>query len=101
VDGLALLALRVAVSLAFAVVSYYVLELPIRRGGLAAWRRPVLQPLAAVAAVVALLVVTAGAVERTDLLAVGRDGAAPTLAPIDELPPPPEDPTPVVTAAPG
>ncbi|MFN8038958.1 MAG: acyltransferase [Acidimicrobiales bacterium] len=90
VDGIALLAVRLAVSLAFAVVSYFVLELPIRRDGLAAWRRPVLQPVAAVLAVVAVLAVTAGATERTDLTAVGS-GPDATLAPVATFSPAPGD----------
>ena len=89
-DGVALLAVRLVVSLAFAVVSYFVLELPIRRDGLAAWRRPVLQPVAAALAVVAVLAATTGAVDRTDLTAVGS-GPDVTLAPVATFAPAPGD----------
>ncbi|MEZ5141232.1 MAG: acyltransferase [Acidimicrobiales bacterium] len=90
-DGWPLLAVQVAVSLAIAVVSYYALELPIRRDGLAAWRRPVLQPVAAVLAVVAVLVATAGAVDRTDLTTASAMNAEPALAPVEAFTPAPGD----------
>jgi len=62
-DGWALFAVQVAVSLACALVSFVVLERPIRVRGLAAWgpRGAVLLPVAAVCAVLAVLVTTGGA----------------------------------------
>ncbi len=67
IDGWSLTTLRIAVSIGFAVVSYYLLEMPIRRGALRNLRVRVLAPVgvATVAAVLlALVVTTAGAVSR-------------------------------------
>ncbi len=59
--GWALFAVRVAVALSLAVLSFHLLELPIRRGALRSWRGWVATP-AAVGATAALLVgTTAGA----------------------------------------
>ncbi|HYU58041.1 MAG TPA: acyltransferase, partial [Actinomycetota bacterium] len=60
-DGWTLTGVRIAVSVAIAVVSYALLELPIRRGALDAARLRVVAPSAAVLAMGALLVTTAGA----------------------------------------
>ena len=50
-DGIALLALRLAVSVAFATLSYYLLELPIRAGTSACRKPQIVAPVAAVALV--------------------------------------------------
>jgi peptidoglycan/LPS O-acetylase OafA/YrhL len=61
VDGYALFALRLAVTFAIATASYYLLEMPIRKGTFS-WRRVgTLVPGAALAVVAAVLLVTAGA----------------------------------------
>jgi peptidoglycan/LPS O-acetylase OafA/YrhL len=93
-DGWALLTLKLALSLAFAVVSYYVLERPIRRRGLAAWPRPALLPAAGIAVVLALFWVTFGA---TDQPAVATGTASADAAPAgatvrSELPTVADDP---------
>jgi peptidoglycan/LPS O-acetylase OafA/YrhL len=57
-----LTALRIGVSVALAAVSFYVLEMPIRRGALRGWGPRVLTPVAAVAVITLLLATTIGAV---------------------------------------
>ena len=64
VNGWGLVALRVGVSLAFATVSYFVLEQPIRHGALSGRPIRVLTPLAAVGVSAAILFTTAGALSR-------------------------------------
>jgi peptidoglycan/LPS O-acetylase OafA/YrhL len=59
--GYELLAVRVAASFAAASASYYLLERPVRRGALRAWRSWAATPLAAGGACAAVLVATAGA----------------------------------------
>ncbi|MCB1248524.1 MAG: acyltransferase, partial [Acidimicrobiales bacterium] len=59
-DGWPLLAVGVPISLGVALASYRWLEQPIRQHGLAAWRRPGLVPVGAMAAVIVLLAATAG-----------------------------------------
>ena len=79
VHGWPLLALKLAVTLAISEVSYRLLELPIRRGSIRGWRIRTLAPVAAVAALVAIVTGT----------------AAPAPAAIEE----PAPPTPVVESA--
>ncbi|MCZ7531351.1 MAG: acyltransferase [Acidimicrobiia bacterium] len=67
IDGWALTGIRVAVSLAFAVLSYFVLEMPIRRGALPGWRIATVAPAAAVILLVALFSSTVGGVRQTEL----------------------------------
>jgi peptidoglycan/LPS O-acetylase OafA/YrhL len=69
-EGLPLSLIQMSVSLALAVASYYLLEQPIRRGGLAAWRWRPLAPLAGLITIVAIVVLTAGAVDPAT--AIGR-----------------------------
>ncbi|MGQ0802368.1 MAG: acyltransferase family protein [Actinomycetota bacterium] len=59
-DGRTLTAVRIGTSVAIAVVSYFLLELPIRRGGLPTLRARVLAPAAAALVVGAVVVATAG-----------------------------------------
>ncbi len=67
-DGWALFAVQVAVSIAVALVSYHVIERPIRRHGLAAWGRSgrVLMPVTAALAVVLVVMSTTGAETRPE-----------------------------------
>ena len=60
IGGWGLTAIRIATSVAIAVVSYFLLELPIRRGGLANLRARVLAPAATGLVVAAVVVATAG-----------------------------------------
>ena len=60
-DGYVLFALRVAVTLLFATVSYYLVEQPIRRGALHGWRVRIATPAVAAGTMTAIMVTTAGA----------------------------------------
>ena len=57
-SGVGLLALRLVATTAVAVISYYVLELPIRQGALPRWRAGVALPVAAAVAVIAAVLGT-------------------------------------------
>ena len=90
-DGSALLAVRLACTVAIATASYYVVELPIRRGALRGWRIRALAPAATVAVTAAFLAVTAS-IPTTGLapeVANARAGAAPALAAPAPTPPAP------------
>ena len=63
-DGWTLVALRISVSIAFAIASYFCVEMPIRRGVWAGWRVRALTPAVALVAVLAVVLATAGAVSR-------------------------------------
>jgi peptidoglycan/LPS O-acetylase OafA/YrhL len=76
---------RVAVTVALATVSYYVVELPIRRGALREWRSWVAAPLGAAAAI--------GAVMASTLVPVGATGVP--------LATPPTSSTTTTTGVPG
>jgi peptidoglycan/LPS O-acetylase OafA/YrhL/lysophospholipase L1-like esterase len=89
-DGPALLAVRLACTVAIATASYYLVELPIRRGGLRGWRVRVLTPATALVVAVAFVVATTS-IPRTGLApeaANAKAGAAPALAPQGSTPPP-------------
>jgi peptidoglycan/LPS O-acetylase OafA/YrhL len=92
-DGGVRFAAELAVSFALAIASYYVIERPIRFGGIASWPRPALVPLAAVGVVVLLFVATLGGVERGQPeVAAGAGptgGAAGSPVVQAPLPPPP------------
>jgi len=82
-----LLALRVCVTVALAIVSYFLLEMPIRRGGL----RRIAPHLRWIVPATAAAVILAGAVTvgqrdvRTDLAGLGEaSGAVPTVAAGDD-----------------
>ncbi len=92
--GLVLNGARVGTTLAIAVVSYYVVELPIRRGVMLRGRLArVAAPAAAVATVIVILVATAGAVGPSAVY------AAPKSAAVPKLPPAPASTAPPVTIA--
>jgi hypothetical protein len=79
VHGWTLTGLRVGVSLALAVASYFLVELPIRHGVLRGWRIRVAAPVAAALTLVVVLVATAGAVNpasTVDSVAAPRHVAA-------------------------
>lgn len=96
-DGWARLAAEVAISFALAILSYLVIERPIRRGGVASWRWPVLVPAAATAAVLLLFVATIGGVDRgIDAATASPTGGIDPSATMPTLPPFPDG-----TAAPG
>jgi peptidoglycan/LPS O-acetylase OafA/YrhL/lysophospholipase L1-like esterase len=59
-SGAPLLFARLAVTTGFAVVSYYAIEMPIRKGAFKPWTMVVLTPAVAGAVVVALFLTTAG-----------------------------------------
>ncbi len=69
-DGWALFAVQVAVSLAFALVSYHLLERPIRFHGVQAWGRSgrALMPVAAALTVVLVVLATTGAETRPEFV---------------------------------
>ena len=75
-SGLALLALRLIVSLGVALLSYWLLEQPIRHGAMRIPAVKVLAPVGAVLSVVLMLVATTGAVAP----AAVNQTAAPVLA---------------------
>ena len=75
-DGWALFAVRVGVTLVIAVTSYLVLESPIRHGALAPRQWRVLTPIAAAGLVVVIVFATAGA--EPSLAAVARKGVSGT-----------------------
>ena len=60
--GWPLTGVQLAVTLAISIVSYFLVEMPIRRGALRGWRIRVLTPVVVASTVVVLLVGTAGAV---------------------------------------
>ena len=84
IEGWTLTAVRIGVSVAIAVVSYFLLELPIRRGGLATVRLRVLAPAGASLVVAAVIVTTAGGTTVPTAPAAFSDAdtsAAPPTAP--------------------
>jgi peptidoglycan/LPS O-acetylase OafA/YrhL len=60
-DGWALLSLRIAVSVAFGIASYFLVEKPIRHASLSGTKVLVAAPIAAAVCVAAILVTTSGA----------------------------------------
>jgi peptidoglycan/LPS O-acetylase OafA/YrhL len=64
-DGWTLVTVRVSVSIAIAIASYYCVEMPIRRGVWAGWRIRALTPAVATVAVLAVVIATIGGVSRT------------------------------------
>ena len=88
-DGSALLAVRLACTVALATASYYLVERPIRRGALRGWRVRVLTPATAVVVAAAFFAVTAG-IPATGLseAANAKTGTAPGLARGAAAPPP-------------
>jgi peptidoglycan/LPS O-acetylase OafA/YrhL len=64
-EGNALLAARIAVSILLATVSYFLLERPIRRGAFSGRRIAVAAPMTAAACALALVVATSGATTRS------------------------------------
>ena len=95
-DGGARFAAEVALSFALALLSFFLIERPIRRGGVASWRWPALVPAAAVGVVALVLASTLNGVDRTQLesagAAPGSAAATPTAAgvvdaPLPTLPP--------------
>jgi peptidoglycan/LPS O-acetylase OafA/YrhL len=90
-DGPALLAVRLACTVAFATASYYAVELPIRRGALRGWRIRALTPATAVGVAAAFVAVTAS-IPATGLapeVANAKAGAAPALTTPSSTPPAP------------
>jgi hypothetical protein len=67
--GWTLTGLRAAVSLALAVTSYFLVEMPVRRGALRGWPARVVTPAVAGATVAVLLVSTAGGVAASSTVA--------------------------------
>jgi peptidoglycan/LPS O-acetylase OafA/YrhL len=88
VGGWPLFAVQVTVSLAFALASYYALELPIRQGRLR-WPMRAVVPVTAVVLVVALLSATTGATSPPPL----ADTVTAVRASLDQVPPPVANPT--------
>ena len=84
-SGLELDAVRVSVTLAVAIVSYHLVEMPIRRGALAGWRVRALAPASVAAVLAGLLVATTGA-EPALSLASSSEGRRASSSP---APPPP------------
>ena len=73
IDGWELLAVRITISIAIAVASYFCVEMPVRRGVWAGWRIRAATPAAALFAVLAVVVATTGAVERTSASASAQE----------------------------
>jgi peptidoglycan/LPS O-acetylase OafA/YrhL len=80
IDGWLLVAVRITVSIAIAVASYFCVEMPIRRGAWAGWRIRALTPAVAILAVLAVVVATFGAVSRTSASTRARQAAAAPLS---------------------
>ena len=59
-DGAELLTVRIALTLALSIASYYVIENPVRRGALRSWRAWTVAPTAAAVLVIGLVMVTRG-----------------------------------------
>ncbi|HMG25611.1 MAG TPA: acyltransferase family protein [Acidimicrobiia bacterium] len=76
--GTALLFVRLAATFAVATLSFYLVERPIRRGGLRRWRARVSAPAAAGALATALVVTTAGAATHLSEVAASDLGPAPS-----------------------
>ncbi len=95
-SGWPLTGVRVATTLAIAVVSYVVVEAPIRHGALAGWRIRVLTPVAVASTVVIILVTTTipvaprtnPAVALRHLTQPASARAASAFAPVTTPPPP-------------
>ena len=80
-DGPALILLRLGCTVAIATASYYLVEMPIRRGALRGWRVRVVTPVTALAVAVAFVAVTA-TIPATGLgpgVANAKPGTAPAL----------------------
>jgi peptidoglycan/LPS O-acetylase OafA/YrhL len=91
-DGPALLAVRLTCTVAIAAASYYLVELPIRRGALRGWRVRALTPAAVLAVGVVLVAVTARIPSGgfAPEIASAKQGTAPALArPPSAAPPAP------------
>lgn len=73
-SGLSLLGVRVAISFAVAVLSFHLVEMPVRRGALRSWRGRIVTPAAALAAAAGVLVSTAPAVSALPNLAAISSG---------------------------
>src|SRR5207244_8764551 len=88
-EGPALLAVRFACTLAIATVSYYLVELPIRRGALRGWRARVLTPATALVVAAAFVAVTTTipATGLSPAAANAKAGTAPGLATQGSTPP--------------
>ncbi len=79
--GYGLLTVQVAVTLALAIASYYVIENPVRRGALRSWRAWTVAPTAAAVLVIALVMVTRGGTQPFAFLDEAEARAAvPTAA---------------------
>ncbi len=89
-DGWSLTAVRLAVSLAVGVGSYWLIEMPVRKGALPGWRIKALLPAAGLGVAVLLVISTAGAKTTTQLAFQGAEDAA-AAAESGEAPPPPPD----------
>jgi peptidoglycan/LPS O-acetylase OafA/YrhL len=90
-DRPALLAVRLACTVAAATLSYYLLELPIRRGSLRGWRIRALAPATAVGLAVTFVAVTASipATGFAPEVANAKAGTAPALTARHPTPPVP------------
>ncbi|MCZ7531354.1 MAG: acyltransferase [Acidimicrobiia bacterium] len=87
-DGWVLTVLRITVSIAIATVSYFLIEMPIRRGALSGWRIQTVMPAAAVVVAALLVVTTAGGKTPTQL-AFDSTAASAAEQAGDSAPPPP------------
>lgn len=90
-DGPALLTVRLACTVGLATVSYYLVELPIRRGALRGWRARILTPATALGVAAAFVAVTTTipATGLSSAAANAKTGSAPALARGAAGPPPP------------
>ena len=87
VGGIALFALRVGITLAVSVASYFLIEMPIRRGALRSWRRWVAVPVAVAAIAVGGIVLTADAQPTFTVPTASRHlHAAPVTSPTTPTP---------------
>jgi peptidoglycan/LPS O-acetylase OafA/YrhL len=83
-DGYGLFAVRVLVTLAIAVASYRVIEMPVRRGALRQWRASwTLAPATAAGLAVALVLVTRGGAPPLSL-STSLSGTTPTIDSISQ-----------------
>jgi peptidoglycan/LPS O-acetylase OafA/YrhL len=87
--GWSLNGVRIAVSLALAIASYFLIEMPIRHGALRGWRIRTLTPAAVGATLTVVLVSTTGAIAASSTVTPSRPSpVVSTHAPTDSPVPP-------------
>jgi peptidoglycan/LPS O-acetylase OafA/YrhL len=102
-SGAGLIVIQITVSVGLAVVSYFLIELPVRHRGFGAWRWQPIVPIAAVACIVATLILVtpqAPATAEQRAAAAVQDNSAEAVAQQANAPLPIQTDEPVARAAP-